>query len=968
VPKVVGLFTVALAVLGFTGGWPGKLALDGPGVSMFLRIAIDHLHHGGGVPYWLPEMWTGAPVWALAPSFPTLALAPLGILVGADTAVKVATLAAQVVGGWGAYFLASSLWRPARPGPAGPAGPAGDRTIPDGASLIPLAVAVLYALHPIFLSHGALFGHETSLWVMAITPWLAWSLRRALQRNQTDDGEAPRPRRYAVLAGLLAAVAVLQQAEHAYALALLCAFQLLIELGKARAAGCVPERRGGCVPERRGGCVPHAMRHVLGQACLVVIVALGAVAFWLAPFLVLSDSFILTPPETVRTVLEEGVGSFLGHEPGTFLSRAEPLVGTVTFSGDLLTGNVYLSWVCLAPTFLTAFLLGRHDDDGHLSAILVAGMIGVWLSTAGVPLADSGPAQRFELFPFLVVGGLTGLVVGSCLRRVTTGRATVVAGLVATVLMVSAPYVTPFLALQRVVPLLENIRFPRFYPVAALGLALGAAYPLRFLGPWARRHRRPSLAPVLTATGALVLVGAFLVDIHPYRSFYRVGPPADDAAYRQVAANLAAVGGDFRVATPLFGDARHVDSLQGAGVDLSVGWPHPLASKQAWRLTGEAVIAPPSYRESALGLAATAYMAVEQVVPDGPGRQRVEGVYLERNPAALPLVRAYDQAVVVRDEAIAAELAVSLAHRNVAVVTAGPDAAAVLGDMSVGELLPRDACDDRESGSGPLAGEVAMACALHNWIGVFAPFDAVPVTAGIGFDVRSPADGLAGISLWLDRPPAGTEVVLASPDGEEVARAASGLRDWDDNSMYAFRFPALDGSAGQRYRVSLSCPGCDVADVPRLFVSQGPRGEGNLVLDGEVHTDRAAAFSLVHEGFPVAETPSTALRATEMGPGHWRVGVAGDKPSLVVVAEAWFPGWTATVDGKPAPLVKADGAFLGVVVGPGDHQVELRYTEPAVATAGRAVTAATLAAIVVAGPLSGARRRRRRLRAESTRA
>ncbi|MFP5318283.1 MAG: YfhO family protein [Acidimicrobiia bacterium] len=922
---------MALAVLGFSGGWPGELALDGPGVSMFLRIAVDQLEHGGGVPYWLPEMWTGAPVWALAPSFPTLALAPLGILIGAEAAVKWATLAAQVVGGWGAFVLASSLWRSAHPGRR-----------PEGTTLIALVAAVVYALHPIFLSHGALFGHQTSLWVMAITPWLAWSLRRALQRNRTDGAEAPRPRRYAVLAGLLAAAAVLQQAEHAYSLALLCAFQLLIELGKARRSG-----------------IPGGVRHLLGQACLVVVVALGAVAFWLFPFLSLSDSFILTPPETVRSVLEEGVGSFLGNEPGTFLSRATPLDGTVDFGGDLLTGNVYLSWVCLVPTFVTAFLLGRHDHDGHLSAILVAGMIGVWLSTAGVPLADSGPAQRFEPLPFLVVGGLTGLVVGSCLRRVTSGRATVVAGLVATALMVSAPYVTPFLALQRVVPLLENIRFPRFYPVAALGLALGAAYPLRFVGPWARRHHS-SLAPALTAAGALLLLGAFLVDIHPYRTFYRVGPPEDDAAYRQVAASLAAVGGDFRVATPLFGDARQVDSLQGTGVDLSVGWPHPLASRQAWRLTGEAVIAPPSYREAALGLAATAYMAVERVVEDRPGHERVEGVYLERNPAALPLVRAYDQAVVVRDEAIAAELAVSLAHRNVTVVTAGSRGAAAVADVAVGEFLPPDACDDRESGSGALAGEVAMACALHNWIGVFAAFDTVPVHDGIGFDLRSAADGLAGIGLWLDRPPAGTELVLTSATtGEEVARATSGLRDWDDNSMYAFRFPAIESSAGQRYRATLSCPGCEPAEVPSLFVSRGPRGEGNVVLDGAVRDDRAAAFSVIHEGFPVADVPSTALRATELGPGHWRVAVAGEKPSLVVVAEAHFPGWRATVDGEPAPVLKADGAFLGVAVPPGEHEVELVYGEPVAATVGRLVTGTTLVAILLAGPVSRARRRRR---------
>src|SRR5205823_4890026 len=107
----------------------------------------------------------------------------------------------------------------------------------------------------------------------------------------------------------------------------------------------------------------------------------------------------------------------------------------------------------------------------------------------------------------------------------------------------------------------------------------------------------------------LLLLAAFLVDVHPYRSFYRVRPPDGDAAYRQAADNLAAVGSDFRVATAQFGDPRLSSSLLKSGFELSVGWPHPIAARDAWRLTGEAIIGPPFYREKALGLSATAYMA-----------------------------------------------------------------------------------------------------------------------------------------------------------------------------------------------------------------------------------------------------------------------------------------------------------------------------------------------------------------------
>src|SRR5439155_11763873 len=97
-----------------------------------------------------------------APSFPVLSLLPAAMVLGPETAVKLATLAAQIAGGWGAFVLAQSLW---------------DRK----STVLPLTAAVIYALHPLFVSHGALFGHETSIWVMAVTPWLAWSVRKAFK-------------------------------------------------------------------------------------------------------------------------------------------------------------------------------------------------------------------------------------------------------------------------------------------------------------------------------------------------------------------------------------------------------------------------------------------------------------------------------------------------------------------------------------------------------------------------------------------------------------------------------------------------------------------------------------------------------------------------------------------------------------------------------------------------------------------
>jgi uncharacterized membrane protein YfhO len=60
---------------------------------------------------------------------------------------------------------------------------------------------------------------------------------------------------------------------------------------------------------------------------------------------------------------------------------------------------------------------------------------------------------------------------------------------------------------------------------------------------------------------------------------------------------------------------------------------------------------------------------------------------------------------------------------------------------------------------------------------------------------------------------------------------------------------------------------------------------------------------------------------------------------MVILTDSWFPGWRATVDGHPTPILKAYGAFRGVVVDAGDHTIEMRY-RPWSVFIGAALTAA----------------------------
>jgi len=48
-------------------------------------------------------------------------------------------------------------------------------------------------------------------------------------------------------------------------------------------------------------------------------------------------------------------------------------------------------------------------------------------------------------------------------------------------------------------------------------------------------------------------------------------------------------------------------------------------------------------------------------------------------------------------------------------------------------------------------------------------------------------------------------------------------------------------------------------------------------------------------------------------------------PGVLVLSETWYPGWSVTVDGRAAPLLRADYALRGVALSAGKHTVEMRF-------------------------------------------
>ena len=50
-----------------------------------------------------------------------------------------------------------------------------------------------------------------------------------------------------------------------------------------------------------------------------------------------------------------------------------------------------------------------------------------------------------------------------------------------------------------------------------------------------------------------------------------------------------------------------------------------------------------------------------------------------------------------------------------------------------------------------------------------------------------------------------------------------------------------------------------------------------------------------------------------------------ERPGLVVLADAYYPGWVASVDGIPAPIVPTNHLFRGVPAPAGRHRIRFEY-------------------------------------------
>ena len=103
--------------------------------------------------------------------------------------------------------------------------------------------------------------------------------------------------------------------------------------------------------------------------------------------------------------------------------------------------------------------------------------------------------------------------------------------------------------------------------------------------------------------------------------------------------------------------------------------------------------------------------------------------------------------------------------------------------------------------------------------------------------------------------------------------------------------------------------------------------------------------------------PTESAALTRTGSFDLAVEVAARAPGVLVIAEPWYPGWRATVDGKPAELLRVDYALSGVRIDAGVHVIAMTFEDEPLFR-GAAVSLTALVLLVGLAWLARAERRR----------
>lgn len=154
---------------------------------------------------------------------------------------------------------------------------------------------------------------------------------------------------------------------------------------------------------------------------------------------------------------------------------------------------------------------------------------------------------------------------------------------------------------------------------------------------------------------------------------------------------------------------------------------------------------------------------------------------------------------------------------------------------------------------------------------------------------------------------------------------------FENNPAPVLKVEARQGSAvhnaGPTKLLRTSGSSCSVTRTGDLGIFELKPGGGSITLTSLARTE-LSLYGLTLIRLPDdPPTTTTGFRFSDYRIGNNTYGVTVDSaaPGLVLINETFYPGWTATVDGQPAEILRADSIFRAVAVGAGKHRIEMTF-------------------------------------------
>lgn len=120
----------------------------------------------------------------------------------------------------------------------------------------------------------------------------------------------------------------------------------------------------------------------------------------------------------------------------------------------------------------------------------------------------------------------------------------------------------------------------------------------------------------------------------------------------------------------------------------------------------------------------------------------------------------------------------------------------------------------------------------------------------------------------------------------------------------AFAVPRVEELSLERAALRLRSAGFDARMLATIEPGSDAPFPSSLLTSGTIH--------------------STA-QFTEYSPAHLALTASTDQPALLILTEAWYPGWEARLDNKPVPIYIADVAFRGIFLPQGEHTLVMDF-------------------------------------------